>query len=138
MTKHLTVFLFIGTVFWSCEDNEDAPSIIGEWEFISNYRSGGMGSDTLYADEYIYQSLVFSDSGTFAYEGKRVYTATDFNWKGNWTKDMTRIYLEIENVISSEEGYEYEVQDNILSIKWPYDGWENEGGINQHNYIKNR
>ena len=98
----------------------------------------GMGSDTLYPDEYIYQSLVFSDSGTFSYEGKRVYTATDFNWKGNWTQDMTRIYFENENTNFDEEGYEYEVQDNILSIKWPYDGWENKGGINQHNYIKNR
>ena len=30
---------------------------------------------------------------------------------------------------------QYEVQDNILSIKLYY-GWGNEGGINQHNYIK--
>ena len=35
----------------------------------------------------LYQSLVFSDSGTFAYEGKTVYTAMDFNWNGNWTQD---------------------------------------------------
>ena len=65
MTKHLTLLLFIGLAFWSCEDNEDAPSLIGEWEFISNYQSGGMGSETLYANENIYQNLVFSDSGTF-------------------------------------------------------------------------
>ena len=117
MTKHLTVFLLIGTVFWSCEDNEDAPSLIGEWEFISNYRSGGMSSDTLYADENIYQNLIFSDSGTFVYEGVRISGGSNFNWYGTWTKDMTRIYFAIENVISDEEGYEYEVQSNILSIK---------------------
>ena len=52
---------------------------------------------------------------------------------------MTRIYFAIENVISDEEGYEYEVQSNILSIKQPFYGFDGyEGGINQHNYVRNR
>ena len=52
---------------------------------------------------------------------------------------MTRIYFAIENVISDEEGYEYEFQSNILSIKWPYYGFDGDkGGIIQHNYVRNR
>ncbi len=64
MIKHLILLQLIGLALWSCEDNEDAPSLIGEWEFISNYRSGGMGSDTLFNKCNTYYSCTLKNANS--------------------------------------------------------------------------
>ncbi len=123
MTKHLTLLLLIGFVFWSCEEEE--PTLIGRWQSYDFFYTTSHGSSSSILDsvkedyidgayEYKFSDVNLtishnqSEIGTFSYTSSNdtlmVVLSPTFTREITYDLDTDLILNFPEEILTNEMG----------------------------------
>ena len=112
MRRYISLLLFIGLAFWSCEDKSE-PSLIGTWEYIDTEVETAHISDS-YTLSYIDSIEILNHQSRiglrFIFTKDSVFTNDNHSLKRSYTSSSDSI------IIKDFIRFRYELESNELNL----------------------
>ena len=96
MVRYILLLLFIGLVFWSCEEEqpEEVDTLVGVWEMTSAstlVQSNPSTTITITADANNNETMILGEDGTYSYSGKINGGAE--SGSGSWSSTANKLTI---------------------------------------------
>ena len=125
MHRYISLLLFIGLAFWSCEEEKaEVNPLIGTWTMtsrITNYTGvfgpGMSEMDTVFSAFGDSEQMILEDSGVYNTSGK--WDNDFFSESGTWNQNGDSLIFFITET-GNTKSYEYSIEGNNLTTNKTY------------------